>query len=250
MFTVRQLSQLAGVTPRTLRYYDAIGLLAPSHVGENGYRYYGQPALLRLQQILFYRELGLPLANIKQMMQDPGFDILAALESHKQALGDRMARLGQLIQTVEETIKHLKGETTMSNAGFFAGFNEEQQEEYARQAEQMYDPVTVRESNRKWKSYSEEKKRAILDEGRQIYLEMVAAMPQGAEAPAVQAIVERWRRHMDYFWTPDLGQLLNIAALYEQSPDFKTNFDGLHPGLAGFMRRAVEVYVAKYTDLD
>jgi len=194
--------------------------------------------------VLFYRELGLPLEDIKAIMDRPDFDVLSALESHKEALGKRMERLRRLIQTVDETIQFMKGETAMSATGFFAGFSEEQQEEYARQAEQMYDPETVRESNRKWKAYPAGKKQAILDEGRQIYLDMVAAMPQGADSPAVQSIVERWRRHMDYFWTPTLEQLLGLASMYGQSPDFKANFDPLHPDLADFMRRAVEVYVA------
>ena len=107
----------------------------------------------------------------------------------------------------------------------------------------MYDPETVRESNRKWKNYSAERKQAILDEGKQVYLDMIAAMPKGADSPEVQAIVERWRKHMDYFWTPNLDQLLGLATMYGQSPDFKANFDQMHPDLADFMKEAVMVYV-------
>ena len=131
----------------------------------------------------------------------------------------------------------------MSPKGLFEGFSEEQQEEYARQAERIYDPETVRASNRKWKSYSPEQKKAILNEGRQIYLDMIAAMPKGAGSTEVQAIVERWRKHMDHFWTPDLDQLLGLASMYGSSPDFRANFDQMHPELADFMRRAVEIYV-------
>ncbi len=80
MFTVKQLSKLAGVTPRTLHHYDAIGLLKPSRVGDNGYRYYGEELLLRLQQILFYRELDMPLEDIKKIMAHSRFDVLKALE--------------------------------------------------------------------------------------------------------------------------------------------------------------------------
>ena len=132
----------------------------------------------------------------------------------------------------------------MSPKELFEGFSEEQQEEYARQAEQMYDPETVRESNRKWKSYSAEKKQAILEEGKQVYLDMLGAMPKGADSLEVQAIVERWRQHMDYFWTPNLDQLLGLATMYGQSPDFKTNFDKMHPELADFIKEAVTIYVA------
>ena len=201
--------------------------------------------MLRLQQILFYRELGMPLDEIKQIMGRRDFDVLAALENHKLELQKRIRRLSHLIETVDKTINHLKGENMMSPKSLFEGFSEEQQEEYAKQAEQIYDPETVRASNRKWKSYSSEKKQAILDEGKQVYLDMIAVMPKGADSPEVQAIVERWREHMDYFWTPNLDQLLGLAEMYGESPDFKANFDQMHPDLANFMRAAVNIYVEK-----
>jgi MerR family transcriptional regulator, thiopeptide resistance regulator len=243
MYTVKQLSTLAGVTPRTLHHYDEIGLLKPESVGENGYRYYGEKSMLRLQQILFYRELDMPLDEIKKIMGRRDFDVLAALESHKLDLQKRISRLEHLIETVDKTILHLKGENTMSPKGLFEGFSEEEQERYAKDAEQLYDPETVRESNRKWKAYSAEKKQAIMAEGNQVYLDMIAAMPKGADSPEAQAIVERWRKHMDYFWTPKLEQLSALATGYVEDPKFKANFDKMHPQLAEFMRDAVRVYV-------
>jgi DNA-binding transcriptional MerR regulator len=245
MFTVKQLSQLAGVTPRTLHHYDQIGLLKPTRVGENGYRYYGEESLLRLQQILLYRELDMPLEEIRKIVAESRFDVLGALQSHKDALQKQVTRLNRLLVTVDNTIQHLKGEKPMSEKGLFEGFSEEEQEKYALEAEQMYDPETVRESNRKWKSYSAAKKEAILAEGKAVYMDMIAAMPQGADSPAVQAIVQRWRDHMDYFWTPNLDQLLGLANGYNDEPRFKANFDKLHPKLAEFMREAVKVYVGK-----
>ena len=245
MFTVKQLSQLAGVTPRTLHHYDQIGLLKPTRIGENGYRYYGEDALLRLQQILLYRELDMPLEEIRKIVAESRFDVLGALQSHKEALQKQASRLNRLLVTVDNTIQHLKGEKPMSNQGLFEGFSEEQQEKYALEAEQMYDPETVRESNRKWKSYSAAKKQAVLDEGKTIYLDLIAAMPRGADSPEVQAIVQRWRDHMSYFWTPNLDQLAAIADGYVNDPRFKANFDKMHPQLAEFMREAVKVYVAK-----
>jgi DNA-binding transcriptional MerR regulator len=245
MFTVRQLSKLAGVTPRTLRHYDDIGLLKPSRIGENGYRYYGEEALLKLQQILFYRELDMPLEEIRKIMGRRDFDLLAALQSHREALQKKAARLDQLLVTVDNTIQHIKGEKLMSQKGLFKGFSEEEQDKLALEAGQMYDPETVRESNRKWKAYSKEKKDAILAEGSQIYLDMIAAMPKSASSPEAQAIVERWRRHMDYFWTPNLDQLAGLADMYNNDPKFKANFDDMHPKLAEFMREVVKVYVGE-----
>ena len=245
MFTVKQLSKLAGVTPRTLHHYDQIGLLKPTRVGENGYRYYGDESLLRLQQILLYRELDMPLDDIKKIVAESRFDVLGALESHKEALQRQVSRLNRLLVTVDNTIQHLKGEKPMSEKGLFEGFSEEQQEKYALEAEQMYDPETVRESNRKWKSYSAAKKESILAEGKAVYVDMIAARPKGVDSLVVQAIVQRWRDHMDYFWTPNLDQQLALAEGYNTDPRFKANFDKMHPQLAEFMREAVRVYVKR-----
>lgn len=243
MFTVKQLSKLAGVTPRTLHHYDEIGLLKPSRVGDNGYRYYGEESLLRLQQIMFYRELGIPLADIKKIMGRRDFDVLGALQSHKEALTNQVTRLNRLIQTVDNTIHHLKGEIPMSDKALFEGFTEEEQEQYAAEAEQLYDEETVRASNQKWKTYSAAKKESILAEGKAIYVDMIAAMQKGAASKEVQALVERWRKHMDYFWTPTLDQLLELADNYVNDPRFKANFDKMNPKLSEFMREAVKVYV-------
>ena len=89
MLTVKQLSRLAGITQRTLHYYDEIGLLKPSRIGVNGYRYNGEDAVLKLQQILFYRELGMPLDEIKKIMGRLDFEILTALENHKTELSKK-----------------------------------------------------------------------------------------------------------------------------------------------------------------
>lgn len=236
---------MAGVTPRTLHHYDDIGLLKPSRIGDNGYRYYAEETLLTLQQILFYRELGFPLDDIKQIIGRRDFDVLSALQSHKDALQKQISRLNRLLATVDNTIHHIKGEKVMSQKGLFEGFSEEEQEKYALEAEQIYDPETVRESNRKWKAYSAGKKEAIMAEGRQIYVDMIAAMPKGASSVEVQSLVERWRKHMDYFWTPNLEQLLGLANGYNDDPRFKVNFDKMHPQLAEFMFKAVKEYVKK-----
>ena len=122
-YTVKQLSRLAGVSVRTLHYYDEIGLLRPSRVGENGYRFYADLAVLRLQQILFYKELGLSLDEIGQVLEQPEFDVLRALEAHREALRQRLGRLRRLMETLDRTIAHLKGEKIMQTQDLFAGFS-------------------------------------------------------------------------------------------------------------------------------
>jgi DNA-binding transcriptional MerR regulator len=121
-YTVKQLADLAGVSVRTLHYYDQIGLLTPSAVGQNGYRYYGEDAVLRLQQVMFYRELDFPLAKIQAILNEPEFDLLVALQSHKRLLQQRLGRLSDLIQTIDRTVLHLKGARKVETHDLFEGF--------------------------------------------------------------------------------------------------------------------------------
>ena len=104
-YSIQELSRLSGVTTRTLRWYDQIGLLKPSRVAESGYRYYGRAEVDRLQDILYYRALGVELARIKECLDDPSFDRLAALERHLAALEAKREHLEQLIQSVKDTIR-------------------------------------------------------------------------------------------------------------------------------------------------
>jgi DNA-binding transcriptional MerR regulator len=243
MFTVKQLSKMAGITPRTLHYYDEIGLLKPSRVGENGYRYYGEESFLRLQQILLYRELDVSLEDIRRIMSRRGFDVASALENHKEELKKRGARIERLIATVDNTLLHLKGEREMSQKQLFEAFSDEQQAEYEKEAMQMYDPATVKASTKKWKSYTPAEKQRIADEGNAVYQGFLQAMPKGAASAEAQACVERWRRHMEYFWALNDNQLLGLANGYNDDPRFKTNFDKIDPSLAAFVREAVTLYV-------
>lgn len=245
MYTVRQLAKLAGVTRRTLHYYDEIGLLKPSRNNVNGYRYYGEEALIRLQQIMLYRELDMPLDQIREIFNQPDFDVLVALEHHKSALRKRIYHLENVITTVEDTIDHLKGKREMSKKQLFDVFNEEQISEYEKEAMQIYDPATVKASYQKWNNYSRAEKEKIGEEGNAIYLDIVAAMPKGAGSPEVQACIARWHRHMENFWSPDKDQLVGLADHYSADVRFKKNFDKIHPQLAAFMAEAVRIYVAK-----
>jgi MerR family transcriptional regulator, thiopeptide resistance regulator len=243
MLTVKQLSKLAGVTPRTLHHYDEIGLLKPSRIGDNGYRYYGEEALLRLQQILFYRELNIPLEDIKKIMGRRDFDVLGALYSHKDALKRQVTRLNNLIRTVDNTIDSLKGNKEMSNQQLFEAFSDEEQAEYEKEAMQKYDPETVKASSKKWKEYSAADKKRMGEEGNALYRDLLLAIPKGAASPEAQSCVERWRRFIEYFWIPNDEQLAGLADLYNEDPRFKANFDKIDVRLAGFLREAINIYV-------
>ncbi|HEX4264651.1 MAG TPA: MerR family transcriptional regulator [Verrucomicrobiae bacterium] len=122
-YTVKQLARLSGVSIRTLHFYDETGLLKPAYLGKNSYRFYEEPQLLMLQQILFYRELGFELKQIKQVLGRARFQKIAALQSHRKVLQKNLARTHSLIETIDKTIKHLKGTRKMKSQEMFEGFS-------------------------------------------------------------------------------------------------------------------------------
>ena len=121
-YTVKQVATMSGVSVRTLHFYDEEGLLEPAYTGSNGYRYYEEQQLLTLQQILFYRELGIELRQIRQLLGRPDFQRVDALRSHRAALEERLARTRQLLETIDHTIDHLEGRKPMKEEQIFAGF--------------------------------------------------------------------------------------------------------------------------------
>jgi DNA-binding transcriptional MerR regulator/quercetin dioxygenase-like cupin family protein len=122
-YTVKQVAAMSGVSVRTLHFYDETGLLKPAYVGENGYRFYEEPQLLTLQQILFYRELGFELKQIKRILGRADFEKVAALQSHRKVLQKSLIRTRRLIETIEKTIQHLQGTKKMKSNEMFAGFS-------------------------------------------------------------------------------------------------------------------------------
>jgi DNA-binding transcriptional MerR regulator/quercetin dioxygenase-like cupin family protein len=122
-YTVKPVAAMSGVSVRALHFYDETGLLKPAYHGANGYRFYEEPQLLTLQQILFYRELGFELKQIKQILGRAGFEKVDALQSHRQVLQKNLARTQTLIETIEKTIRHLKGARKMKSKEIFAGFS-------------------------------------------------------------------------------------------------------------------------------
>lgn len=245
LYTVKQLSNLADVSVRTLHYYDEIDLLKPSKVAANGYRYYDDDALMRLQQILFYREIGLELMQIKEILDSPGFDLLAALRSHRAVLHEKINRLQNLISTVDNTMMHLRGETTMSKKRLFEAFSDETQKQYEREARLEWGPDIVNQSIKLWNSYTPQQKQKIGEEGEQIYVDLVAALEAG-KAPQdseVQAIFVRWHEHMRYFYEPTLEILRGLGEGYNTHPGFIKTFTKLHPDLPGYLQAGINQYV-------
>ena len=159
-YSIRKLSELAGVSARTLRYYDEIGLLKPSEISEAGYRYYGERELALLQQILFYRERGFDLKQIRKILYQDDFDIMRALKEHLRELEEQKAHVESLIRTVEQTIRSMKGECEMSDKERFQAFKERvvkgNEERYGAEIREKYGDEELDAVNRKVLDMSEE----------------------------------------------------------------------------------------------
>jgi DNA-binding transcriptional MerR regulator len=245
-YTVNQLARLAGISRRTLHHYDAIGLLAPAATGDNGYRYYDEASALALQQILCYRQLGFSLEQIKTLLHRPDFDLLAALEGHKRALGQQVERLDQLIHTVEQTILHLKGEIEMSTKDFYTGFDEEQQKRYEEEASQRWGAESVAESSPRWNANTPAQKNAILAEGNEISLGIAGSMELGFDHPTVQYWIRRWHQSIDTNFYPCSLEIFEaLGHGYVSDPRFTAFYEKVRPGLAAFMERAMVYYCAQ-----
>lgn len=241
-YTVKQLCSLAGVTPRTLHYYDEIGLLRPASYGDNGYRCYGEDAVLRLQQILFYRELDFSLDQIKTILDHPNFDLLHALEGHRQALQARVRRITSLIHTVDNTILHIRGEINMSKKDFYSGFDEEKQKRYEQQVrEQFGDEAMARTKD--WNAYTPAEKNDILASLHEIGEATAALMEKGFDSPEVQYWIGRWHQAINtYFYPCSLEIFENLGHMYVENPEFTATYEAIRPGMAAFMEKAMAHY--------
>ena len=241
-YTVKKLAKLAGVSVRTLHYYDEIGLLKPSSYGQNGYRYYEGEALLRLQQILFFRELDFGLKEIHLILEAPDFDMIKALQSQRQALQRQTRRLNSLIHTIDKTIRHLEGKREMSTKEMFAAFDEEKQKEYEKEARQRYGDEAVAASTRRWNSYSKTKQAEIKAEGEAIYREIRDHMAEGPTGKTVQQLIGRWHQHIRYFYEPTASMLRGLGHMYAEDPAFSAVYEKLDPNLPTFLRQAIDHY--------
>ncbi|MDB5438163.1 MAG: transcriptional regulator [Caulobacteraceae bacterium] len=252
LYTVKQVAKMAGVSVRALHHYDAIALLKPAKVGENGYRYYGRDELLRLQQILTWRELDLSLEAVGGMIDQAGVDRVAVLESQRAALAAKAARYGQLIATLDATLADLKGEKRMDDKELYQGYDPGKQAEYEAWLIDRYGDGMARQISDAWVKGAKEvdtpeaaarlnaefaaTERAIAD-----------AMMDGAgvEAGLVQAAVARHYAIVSRFWSPTAEGYAGLADLYLENPDFRKRYEAVESGLTTFLAAAMRVYATR-----
>jgi DNA-binding transcriptional MerR regulator len=233
-YTVQKLGYLAGVSTRTLRYYDVIGILKPARINSSGYRIYGQSEVDRLQQILFYRELGVSLEGIKDMMIAPAFDGQAALREHHEKLLEKHEQLNTLIANVEKTIALTEGKITMTNKEKFEGFKQkmldENEAKYGQEIRAKYGDATIEKSNNKFKNMTEEQHAEIEKLGADVIDAIATALATGDPAGELaQKAADLHRQWLSFYWDT-----------YDER--FTAYYDVKQPGSAVFLRDAVLIY--------
>ncbi len=243
-YATGELARLSGVSARTLQFYDKIGLLKPESYSESGYRRYDEAAALRLQQILFFRELGFELADIRAVMDKPDFDLLAALQSHRKLLEEKAGRLGELLATVDKTIKKLKGEKEMDIKEYYKGFSDKEMDSMRKEAREKYGEKTVADSEARVMAMGKAKWDAVQKEFGEIYNSIVANMDKGPESSEVQAQIARWRDLMENFHHYTDEMILGLGRMYSEDPRFAAFYLKIHKDMPGFMTKAIEHYIA------
>ncbi|MBQ6849935.1 MAG: MerR family transcriptional regulator [Oscillospiraceae bacterium] len=249
-YSISQLSKLAGVSSRTLRYYEEIGLLLPREKGENGYRYYSSQQVDKLQQIMFYRSFDMELDDIKNILNSDEFDPVTALESHLVKLENQKAKINRLIDNVNKTILSLKGETTMSDKEKFAAFKQnivdKNEEKYGAEARRKYGDKAVDDTNKKildmsldnWNSLEELNE--LLNKTLKIAVEK--GDPASETAQKACALHKEW---LGYYWNfYNKEAHLNLCLMYTQDERFKEYYEKIAPGCADFLYEAMKIYLA------
>ena len=242
-WSIHQIARAAGTTSRTLRYYGEVGLLTPSRIGSNGYRFYGEDALVRLQRILLLRELGLGIPEITRVVggeQDP----VAALGLHLRFLHSERDRLGRQIASVETTLLKLKGGEQLMPQEVFDGFDHTQyrEEVIERWGQDAYD-----RGERWWTSLSEADQRQYQLTQTQIAREFAEAM-QAGQAPGADDVQEITRRHVQWLSqvaAPSKDYLTGLGEMYVADPRFAANYDRYAAGTAAFVRDAMAIYAER-----
>jgi DNA-binding transcriptional MerR regulator len=252
IYTVRQLARLSGVSVRTLHHYDEIGLLKPAFIGENRYRYYGREELLRLQDILFHRELGVPLQEIGRLLDQNGHDRLAILREHRERLARRIEHSRQLLLTIDRTIRELNGEGTMTDKDLYHGFAPEKQAEYEEWLVDRYggdmreriesSKARVATQGRDWMA-------AQKAEAEAVFLALAEPFKTGiaSENQANDTLLERHRACIAAMWgrpcTPQA--YAGVADLYLDHPDFRKGLDKRGAGFTDWLATAMKAYAAR-----
>ena len=241
---IHEVAQKTGVSVRTLQYYDQIGLLPPAEITPAGYRIYDDGNLMNLQEILFFRELHFPLGDIREIMENPGYDKTEALRKHRELLLQKRTRLDGLLTLLDATIG---GETTMNFSAFDTSRIEETRKQYASEVKARWGKTNAyRESGEKTAGYDAKQWEAIGGEGT-VLLQAFGKLRDGDPASLeAQELVACWQDYItQHFYHCTKEILFGLGQMYSGDERFTANIDQNGSGTAAFLAKAIEVYCAR-----
>lgn len=242
-YSVQQLSKLAGVSVRTLHHYDRIGLLKPAERSEKNYRFYGKTELLKLQQILFYKELDFSLKKIAEILNDPDFDFLKALEFHQVELLRRAGKMQQLLVTVDKTIHSLKSKKNMmTDKELYEGFSQEEIDSMRKEVKKRWgaeELLEVEERIQKLGKDGWENHKAKGEEINQLFAEIIDLHPSEKQ---VQQLVAMHFKHLNFYYEVTKERYEGLGKMYVEDERFKAHYEKYRDGLAVFLRDAIFIF--------
>lgn len=243
-YTVKKLAKMAGVSVRTLHVYDQIGLLKPSIRTEAKYRLYGEKELLRLQQILFYKELDIPLQEIKQILDKPDFDILDALKSHKLALGVRLSRIRAMIDTIDKTMFNLKEGKMLKHEELYGGLPKEQAEVFRKEAIEKWGMDVVEKSEYQLKNMTKADLNLLKDAFMDVNKQLEASKNQEPQSANVQQLVAKHYGFIAQFWgsKPTAEAYKGLGELYVSDERYTLQDGKTNPTFTRFMQEAMAYF--------
>ena len=247
-YTVQKLAKLAGVSSRTLRYYDEIEILKPARINSSGYRIYGSSEVDRLQQIMFYRELGLGLDIIKKIITSPNFDGTTALREHRLRLLEEKVKIDLLIANVDKTIASKEGKNEMTDKEKFEGFKEklieENEDKFGEEIRSKYGKEQIEKSNEKFKNMTQEEYKELNDLAAQVQFYLAQAQKHGDPSSEIaQKCADLHKQWITSCWgTYDKEAHAGLAQMYVDDERFKAYYDKESKGAAEFLRDAIFIY--------
>ncbi|MCI6467085.1 MAG: MerR family transcriptional regulator [Faecalicatena sp.] len=251
-YSIREVSEIAGISARTLRYYDSIGLLKPAGIRDSGYRYYGERELEMLQQILFYRERGFKLEQIAKILYSEDFDVMSALREHLEELEKEQAYIHSMITTVKKTIASMKGEITMNDQEKFEAFKKDavkkNEETYGPEIRKKYGDEEVDASNQKMLNMTDEEYQRFDGLSKELNTCLKSAV-QAGEKPEGEAGRKAAGLHKEWLkmtWkTYSVEAHKGVAQMYTEDERFTKYYDSEVSGCAAFLTDAVKYWAEK-----
>ncbi|GLQ17140.1 MerR family transcriptional regulator [Maritalea porphyrae] len=256
-YQVKQVAQMAGISVRALHHYDQIGLLCPAFVGDNGYRYYTRDELVRLQEILFFKEMGIGLNEIAQILEEPDHERAKMLEQQKSRLEQDQRRQLQLIKTIERSIDELNGVRKMNVSDLYKGFSKEKQAAYEQELIDKLGPDMAKEiedAKQKLKQDGLDGENQLIAqrmaELADIEGEVVLALQGGiaADDAELDNVIARHHNWVGQWWKkqPDQAAYIGLSQMYQSHEDFVARYEALAPGLTEYLAAAMVAYAKRH----